>query len=90
MLNMRLGALPDTEVNTPQFPPGKLAQPAQTEIGALILPHREDGEVIRPDVGRRRQTGCQVAARLVGCHEVKASIGANVYPADTSDRITGM
>jgi hypothetical protein len=27
MLKMRLGALPDTDVNTPQFPPGKLAQP---------------------------------------------------------------
>src|SRR5206468_10004373 len=27
MLKIRLGALPVTEVNTPQFPPGKLAQP---------------------------------------------------------------
>ena len=27
MLNIRLGAVPDTEVKTPQFPPGKLAQP---------------------------------------------------------------
>ena len=27
MLKIRLGAVPDTEVNTPQFPPGKLAQP---------------------------------------------------------------
>src|SRR5882757_3580188 len=27
MLNMRLGAVPDTEVKTPQFPPGKLEQP---------------------------------------------------------------
>jgi hypothetical protein len=29
MLKIRLGALPDTEVNTPQVPPGKLAQPAR-------------------------------------------------------------
>ena len=27
MLNIRLGALPDTEVKIPQFPPGKLEQP---------------------------------------------------------------
>ena len=27
ILNIRLGALPDTEVKIPQFPPGKLAQP---------------------------------------------------------------
>ena len=27
MLNMRLGALPETDVKIPQFPPGKLAQP---------------------------------------------------------------
>jgi len=27
MLKIRLGALPDTDVNTPQFPPGKLEQP---------------------------------------------------------------
>jgi hypothetical protein len=27
MLKMRFGALPETDVKIPQFPPGKLAQP---------------------------------------------------------------
>ena len=29
MLKMRFGAVPETEVKIPQFPPGKLAQPGR-------------------------------------------------------------
>ena len=36
---------------------GEVCAAAQTDIGALILPHREDGEVKWPHVGRWRQTG---------------------------------
>lgn len=48
-------------------------------IGLQVLPHREDGIIIRPDVGRRGQTGCDVAARFVNRHEVEAPIGADIY-----------
>ena len=47
--------------------------------GAQILPERENGEVIRPNVWRRRQTRCDVAAGFVSCHEVKAPIGTDVH-----------
>ena len=62
----------DTAVST-----GEARAAAQTEIGALILPHRKDCEVIRPDVGWRRQTVCDIAARLIRHHEVEVSVGAD-------------
>lgn len=58
---------------------GEARAAAQAEIGAQVLPHREDCEVIRPDVGRSRQTTCDVAARFVNRHKVEASIGAHIY-----------
>ncbi len=45
----------------------------------MVLPHWEDGEIIRPDVGRRGQTGCDVAARFVDRDKIKPSIGADVH-----------
>ena len=45
MLNIRLGAVPDTEVKTPGFH-REARTAAQTGIGSLIL-HTEDCEVIR-------------------------------------------
>ena len=61
---------------------GEACAAAQTEIGAHILPHREDGEVIRPDVWRRRQTVCNEAARLIRHHEVEASVRAYVHAGE--------
>ena len=54
----------------------------QAEISALVLPNTEDGEVIRPDVRRRRQTGCLEAARLVCHYEVEASVRADVHAGE--------
>ena len=48
-------------------------------VGAQILPRSEDREIIRPNVWRRRQTRCDVAAGFVSCHEVKAPIGTDVH-----------
>src|SRR5262249_2741289 len=55
---------------------------AQTKIGALILPHREDCEVVRPDVWRSRQTVCDEAPRLIRHHEVEPSVRAYVYAVE--------
>ena len=48
-------------------------------IGALVCPQWEDGEVVRPYIRRRRQTGADVAARFVDRHEIKPSIGIDVH-----------
>ncbi len=66
----------DTAVST-----GEVRAAGQTEIGPHILPHREDGEVIRSDIGRRRQTTCHVAAGLVSNHKVESPVGTNVHSA---------
>jgi hypothetical protein len=52
---------------------------SQTNVRAHVLPHRENGVVIRPNIGRRGQTACNEAAGLIRCHEVEASIGTDVY-----------
>ena len=82
MLKMRLGAVPDTDVNTPQCSVREVSAPTQADIGALILPQREDGEVIRPDVGRSRQTVCNEATRVIHRHEVEASIRADIHTGE--------
>ena len=52
---------------------------ARLYIGLQVLPHWEHAEIIRPDVGRRGQTGCDVAARFVDRNEIEPSIGADVH-----------
>ena len=58
---------------------GEIRATAQAQVGAQILPHGEDGEVIRSNIRWRRQTVCKVAARLIDCHEVEPSIGVDVH-----------
>ena len=48
-------------------------------VGAEILPRSEDGEIIGPNVWRRRQTSCDEAAGFVDCHEVEPPIGTDVH-----------
>src|SRR4029077_14537817 len=52
---------------------------SQTNVRAHVLPHRENGVVIRPNIGRRGQTACDETAGLIRCHEVDATIGTDVY-----------
>ena len=76
----------DTAVST-----GEAGAAAQAEIGALVLPNTEDGEVIQAlTLGGGGRQAVMVAARLIGCHEVQAPVGADVHAVYTSDRITGM
>ena len=88
ILKIRLGAVPDTEVKIPQVPPGKAEQPGSTSVfrSSHIW---EDAEVIRPDVRRRGQTGCDVTARFVDRNKIQPSIGADIHSRYRSDRITG-
>src|SRR5262249_25134954 len=48
-------------------------------VGSLVLPYAEDGEVVRPDVRRSRQTVCDEATRLIRHHKVEPSVGADVH-----------
>jgi hypothetical protein len=51
----------------------------ETIAGALVRPQREDSVVIGTIRSRRRrQASRDIAARLVRCHEVETSIGADV------------
>src|ERR1700730_5616207 len=58
---------------------GETRAAAETKICAHVLPQSENGVVVRSNIWRRRQTGCDEATRLIWDDKVKASIGADVH-----------
>ena len=58
MLKMRLGAVPDTDVNMPH-PDAKFEQPLKPVIGAIIGPETEDGVIKRALIVRSWQTSAK-------------------------------
>ena len=79
MLKIRLGALPETEVKIPQFPPGKLAQPLRPKS---VRRSCHTGKMVShtgPMFGGAGRQAVMVAARLINRHEVQPSVGADIH-----------
>src|SRR5262249_25497224 len=58
---------------------GEVCTTLAHNVGAVIRPIREDGEIIRTLVRRRRQTGGQEPYRFVNAHKVQAPVRVDVH-----------
>ena len=69
---MRLGAVPDTDVKTPQLPPGKAEHPLFASV-RWSSQYREDGVVV---TGPRQRT--DVSKGRIGSRKLRIAVGRDV------------